>query len=340
MPQLQTYTTKDIRQYTRLRAGETKLGEKIGVADFDNEDTRYVLLGVPEDIGIKANFGVGGAHTAWPAFLQSFLNVQATARFQGSNICLLGHIDCSDLMDQSNNMSIAELRAAVELIDQEVEQTIIRITSAGKLPIVIGGGHNNAFPIMAGAAKGWQINGRIDTARINCINLDTHTDFRAMEGRHSGNGFRYAFTAGFLEHYALPCLHRNYNAQHILDEIVLEPRIQYQFWESIFLEEKMTFKQAIEEGFQFTAHRPCGIELDLDCLENILSSALSPSGLPVTAARQFVHLAARRADVAYLHICEGAAQLQNGLSSPTTGKLIAYLVSDFIRSLDDALPDQ
>ena len=34
---------------------------------------------------------------------------------------------------------------------------------------------------------------------------------------------------------------------------------------------------------------------------------------------------------AYLHICEGATQLATGQTDFSTGKLISYLVSDFIK---------
>jgi formiminoglutamase len=36
--------------------------------------------------------------------------------------------------------------------------------------------------------------------------------------------------------------------------------------------------------------------------------------------------------VAYLHICEGAAKLKTGKADEATGKLISYLVSDFIKA--------
>jgi formiminoglutamase len=34
---------------------------------------------------------------------------------------------------------------------------------------------------------------------VNAINFDAHSDFRILEGRHSGNGFSYAYEEGFLK---------------------------------------------------------------------------------------------------------------------------------------------
>jgi formiminoglutamase len=36
---------------------------------------------------------------------------------------------------------------------------------------------------------------------VNAINFDAHSDFRILEGRHSGNGFSYAYEEGFLKKY-------------------------------------------------------------------------------------------------------------------------------------------
>lgn len=59
-------------------------------------------------------------------------------------------------------------------------------------PIAIGGGHNNAYPML----KGYSL---AKKEKINAINCDPHADFRALEGRHSGNGFSYAVNDGYLD---------------------------------------------------------------------------------------------------------------------------------------------
>ena len=69
-----------------------------------------------------------------------------------------------------------------------------QIVLADKKPIIIGGGHNNAY----GNIKGTSL---AIGEPINVINFDAHSDFRPEEGRHSGNGFSYAYTEGFLNYY-------------------------------------------------------------------------------------------------------------------------------------------
>lgn len=331
MLRLKRYHKTDLETYTRPRPGETKLGEVLVTSEHFTDHTRYVLIGIPEDIGVRANLGTGGAHTAWPAFLEAFLNMQSTAGLDGGAIGVLGHLDCSGLMDTLANATPEALRPAVEQIDRAVADLVFEVSSQGKFPIVIGGGHNNAFPIIKGISRGLHAGGRIPEPKLNVVNLDAHADFRRMEGRHSGNGFRYAFQEGYLDRYAVLGLHRSYNSRPMLEEMAAEERILYTFWEEIFLQQRLTFEQAIEQAFSFTAGRATGIELDLDSIASVLSSAMSPAGLSPTQARRYIHLAKQQRHVVYLHICEGATRLSNGIEDRQTGKLIAYLVSDFLR---------
>ena len=110
------------------------------------------------------------------------------------------------------------------------------------------------------------------------------------------------------------------------------PFINYITFEEIFIHERKNFIQAVAHATGFTEDSLTGIELDLDCVENVLSSAATPSGISALQARQYINFAATDAKVAYLHICEGATQLADGKKDDSTGKLISYLVSDFVKA--------
>ncbi len=315
MPNLKIYQQVDLDQIIKTRTGETKLGEKINL-DWQANEVKFVLLGIAEDFGVRLNGGIGGTQTAWKSFVSAFLNIQSTKLLIGSEIGIYGCLSFDDLEINSKS---------VELIDNEVVKAIFEIVNLGKTPIIIGGGHNNAYPIIKGVSQAKK-------QAINTINLDAHSDFRVKHGRHSGNGFRYAFDEGFLQKYAIIGLHENYNSQAIIDEISQNPAINFLFWEDIFLREKTTFKEAILQAVDFTKNSPTGIELDLDCVENILSSAMTPCGISTTQARQYIYQTATLVDAAYLHICEGAVELSTGQADFSTGKLISYLVSDFMKA--------
>lgn len=308
---------------------------------LQNTTAKFILLGIPEDIGVKANRGIGGADTVWLSFLQQFLNIQSNDFLDGNEIIVAGHYDFGDiqyLIDttaKTDEEKLEAYRHAVNTIDDEVETLIKMITEAKKIPIVVGGGHNNSYPLIKGAAKGWHKAGVIALAQINCINLDAHADYRPIEGRHSGNAFRYAEEDGYLQKYCVIGLHENYLQQNVWIDIVNNPFIDCITFEDIFIHEKRTFMQAVAHATSFTEDTLCGIDLDLDSIENTLSSAMTPVGISSTHARQYVSFAAADIKPAYLHICEGAIRLTDGRSDNGTGKLISYLVTDFVKSLLD-----
>ncbi|MGC8750782.1 formimidoylglutamase [Hydrotalea sp.] len=347
MPYLHLFKKEDILSLVRIRRYETKLGERLqtvltGVQFRDaiaDSDADFVVLGIPEDIGVKANEGVGGTNTAWNAFLQSFLNIQSNDFLDGREILMAGYFDFSSLVDviEINAFNYEEkidaYRHAVNTIDDTVEQYIHEITQQKKIPIIIGGGHNNAYPCIKGAAKGWYKAGIIDLPQINVVNLDAHADYRAMEGRHSGNAFRYAEEDGYLEKYCILGLHENYISQNIWMDIVNNPFIDCITYEDIFLHEKRSFQQSLAHAAAFTEGGLCGIELDVDAIENTLSSAGSPTGISPINARQYLNFMAWNTRPAYLHICEAATRMEDGRQSNTTGKLLSYLVSDFVKAM-------
>ncbi|MBC6489528.1 arginase [Flavihumibacter stibioxidans] len=346
MPHFKFYNKQDLLYLTRLRRFETKLGERLLVVNdpeqfeekLSKTTAKYILFGIPEDIGVKANYGRGGADSAWLPFLTAFLNIQSNDFMTGEEILLLGHFDFGDLQylienhARSEEEKIDAYRHAVSQIDGEVEALARQIQTAGKIPIAIGGGHNNAYPLIKGSAKGLLKSGRLPLAQINAINLDAHTDFRPAEGRHSGNGFRYAEEDGYLQKYCVIGAQENYIPQNVWVDFVNNPFLDLVTFEDIFLHEKRHFMQAVAHASNFVDDNWCGIELDLDVVENTLSSAVTPSGVTAANARQYLNFVAMDLKPAYLHICEGASQLSDGRKSDNTGKLIAYLVSDFVKA--------
>ncbi|MBI2729964.1 MAG: formimidoylglutamase [Sphingobacteriales bacterium] len=346
MKHLKIYNKQDILSLTRIRRFETKVGERLHtIADvsqleesIEKTHAPYVLIGIPEEIGVKANHGNGGTETAWIPFLQSFFNIQSNDFFSGDDILMLGHFDFGDvkwLIDNNahgHEEKVDAYRHAVNTIDEEVENLIKLVTSFKKIPIVIGGGHNNAYPLIKGSAKGLYKAGLLPLAQINAINLDAHTDFRPSEGRHSGNGFRYAEEDGYLQKYCAIGIHENYLPQNVWLDIVNNPFLDFITYEDIFIHEKRNFIQAVAHATGFTEDNYTAIELDLDSIENTLSSAMTPSGISALHARQYINFAATDSKVAYIHICEGATQLSDGRKDETTGKLISYLVTDFVKA--------
>lgn len=350
MKHLNVYSAEEIKALTRQRANESKLGEH--VYTLKNVDpvaqelagcpAKFVLLGLPEDIGVRANYGRGGAHTAWQPALENILNLQNNRFLKGEELLVLGHIDFSDLMEaatrfsQKEDKGIHQLRQLVTTIDERVTEIIQLIVSHAKIPIIIGGGHNNAYPVIKGSSQALLQLRKLNNEGINVINCDPHTDFRMREGRHSGNGFSFAFEEKYLRKYSILGIHESYNTEDVLNRIAdNEATIFYSTYEDIFVRQLFSFKEALNKGVNFCRDNYCGIELDLDAITNVPSSAKTSSGISPLQARQYIYHCAHELKACYLHISEGAPVLAHLKADNKTGKLIAYLVADFIKGMKE-----
>ena len=340
MEKLIPFTVNDLAKVTNHRSGEIKFGEKMIVVPKEADviqflkqsDAKYVLLGIPEDIGIRANYGRPGAASAWKSAIKSIANIQHNRFCKGSNIIVLGQIDVNDEMRQVENLDFndiddrSKLSQLVEKIDKDVSHIIFNIIKAGKTPIIIGGGHNNAYGNIKGSALA---HGK----PINAINFDAHSDFRILEGRHSGNGFSYAYEEGFLKKYFIFGLHENYTSKSVLDIIKkLEDRVRYNTYDSVNIRKEKDFDKEMILALEFIKTDVFGIEIDLDAIPNIASSAMTISGFSIEELRRFISFFGQHKNAAYLHICEGAPDLDDSQNKHLIGKLIGYLVTDFIKA--------
>jgi len=316
MDSLKIYSQSDINNLIICRDGEAKLGEKVQVtASLDSLkslDAKFVLLGIPEDIGVRANSGIAGASTTWRPALMAFLNIQSNRFLSGEEILVLGHFEIEEPEESTFN----GLRDKVAEIDNLVYPVIEKIVAAGKIPIVIGGGHNNAYPIIKGTSLAKK-------NPIDVLNIDAHADLRGQEGRHSGNGFTYALSEKYLDNYLMYGLHQNYNNEAILTQIETNPKLKAIFFDDIL-------KGTDHEDFFSSIGSTVGLEIDLDCIQNVLASAETPSGFSVNDIRKLILTNENK--FSYLHISEGATRLLDGRVSKLTSKLIAYLVSDFVKA--------
>lgn len=345
MQHLKIYTKQDILSLTKIRRFETKLGERVQFINqgvdletaIANSTAKYVLFGIPEDIGSKANLNEGNTATLWIPFLQSFFNSQSNDFLDGNEILLIGHFDFGDLeylidtTAKSDEEKVEAYRHALHAVDDEVEHVAKLITTNKKIPIVIGGGHNNSYPLIKGAAKGWHKAGLTTLAQINCVNLDKYTLYGPLEGRHNGNPIRYAEEDGYLQKYCVVGLQESYIPQNVWVDIVNNPFIDCITFEDIFVHDKRTFLQAVSHATGFTEDTLTGVDIDLRSVQNTNTGAGNTTGISIENARKYISFAAADVKVAYLYICEGQAKLVDGKTDVSQGELANFLVADFVK---------
>jgi formiminoglutamase len=101
-----------------------------------------------------------------------------------------------------------------------------------------------------------------------------------------------------------------------------------------FFESYLTGDQSlsVDIGHVFLkATEPVGLEIDLDCIANMPSSASSPSGFSLDDIRKVV-LSLNGNQFAYVHLTEGA--ISQGDHERTIGRALSYLCLDAIASME------
>jgi len=305
---------ESVQQVTVERIGETKIGERISFSKA-TKGIKFLLLGIEESIGPISNNGLGGSEKGFSAFLKRFLNMQSNRFLQGEEIVFIGSVQQKDIEIKDTKQG-----ETVEELDEFVEQILSEYLTNGLIPIVIGGGHNNAYPLIKTLSK-------LNKSSIDVVNLDPHADCRALEGRHSGNPFSYAKENKFLNQYTVLGLHKAYNSEYLLSYLDSQD-FTYTFFDDYIVNQALFYSDIKKTYENISLKKKFGIELDLDSIQFMPSSAFTPSGFILENARFYVKSLAKHPNCCYLHLPEGAPSTI--LEEKIVGKALAYLVYDFL----------
>jgi formiminoglutamase len=146
---------------------------------------RPVLIGFPQDEGVRRNGGRPGAAAA-PAEIRRWLYRLTSwdgSTANGTDLAPLAPLDLGNL----------RMEGDLEATQHALGDVVGAILGARAVPIVLGGGHETALGHYLGYVQAG--------VPVGVINLDAHLDVRpAPDGKgHSGSAFRQAF-----EHPARP----------------------------------------------------------------------------------------------------------------------------------------
>lgn len=354
-----------IDKITVKRRGEPRLGEVLSIItseeELNNSTARYLLIGIPEDIGIRANGGRPGAAKTWEAFLTHFCSLPLAKNNPLDHVALLGTIDCHDLMEQSKGLDWQNLgdqktyNALITALDHRVVKVVQPLISAGFIPVVIGGGHNNALGLLKSTSQALR-------QAVNCLNIDAHTDLRGDDYRHSGNGFQRAFLENNLAKYRIFGLHehtlsegitqfilqinqdtkRNQNDKHPQpsdnhqdnnqpsDDDTTEDKIIDYLSLNQWIDTPVALRQdKLAQWLKPICEDHFCLEIDLDVIADMGSSAQSPIGLSIEEVRTLARSIGGHKHLRYIHLCEGAPEL--GLYPSQVVKTLSALCLDLMQ---------
>jgi formiminoglutamase len=150
---------------------------------------RAVLIGFPQDEGVRRNQGRPGAAAA-PHEIRRWLYRLTPWDCQ---------VDVNLAKHPPLDLGNIRIEGSLEDTQEALAEVIAAVLGSGAIPIVLGGGHETAYGHYLGYVKAQR--------RVGIINIDAHLDVRpTLQGLgHSGSPFRQA-----LEHPSQPLLGRRY----------------------------------------------------------------------------------------------------------------------------------
>lgn len=177
MPSLFENTTRPNENlfFSRDDKNDPRMGDIVGREQRDYEAADIVILGCPQDEGVRRNSGREGAALAPSAIRQQFYKL--TTYNIKRKIFDLGDVPVNGTLEETHF-----IHAAV----------VTQILKDGKRVIVLGGGNDISYPDGCALAEvygpEWWIG----------VNIDSHLDVRIAEERNSGTPYRQLLEEGRL----------------------------------------------------------------------------------------------------------------------------------------------
>jgi formiminoglutamase len=158
--------------FRRDEPGDPRLGEVVHWRDADYARARIVLLGCPQDEGVRRNGGRVGAAAAPDAIRHWLYRLVAPA---GIKLFDLGNTVIQPTLEETHALQ---------------QQIVRQIMADGKVLISLGGGNDLSYPDCSGLAQ--------VEPDLLAFNVDAHFDVRDNTPRNSGTPYRMLLEGGFL----------------------------------------------------------------------------------------------------------------------------------------------
>ena len=161
--------------FSRGDRNDPRLGEIVGRREEDYDAADIVILGCPQDEGVRRNNGRAGAELAPAAIREQFYRL--TPFNIRKRIFDLGDVQIGTSLEETHDSQTEVVKA---------------VLADGKRVIVLGGGNDVSYP--DGRAMS-EVFGRDNWLAIN---IDSHLDVRIADKPNSGTPYRQLLEQGLL----------------------------------------------------------------------------------------------------------------------------------------------
>lgn len=252
--------------------------------DFDEEaypDATHILVGCPQDEGVRRNNGRTGTSEA-PHGIRAHLYRLQTPQQSGIQLVDAGDISETDCLDKAH---------------EALTKTVSRFLKDDKKVIVLGGGNDISFADVRGLSG--------VEKDISAINIDAHLDMRIAHEMTSGTPYRRLIEEGNLEanHFYEFGIRPESNASFYLENAEKLGVQIYQLPQLLENGVTQSFQKILDEIDQ----RPLFLGLDMDSVQAADApgvSASSPTGFSGREVMQLIQLARQKENLRLFEITE------------------------------------
>ncbi len=161
--------------FTRDDDADPRLGDRVNRGTGAYESAAVVILGCPQDEGVRRNGGRPGAAKG-PTEIRRALYKMTVDRLES-----LGLFDAGDTAPQA---TLEETHAAHQRV-------VAQLLADGKRVVALGGGNDISYPDCAALAQ--------HAGEVLAFNVDAHFDVRPNAERNSGTPYRQLLEEGHLK---------------------------------------------------------------------------------------------------------------------------------------------
>lgn len=161
--------------FTRNDATDPRLGDRVNRGNGVYAEAPVVILGCPQDEGVRRNGGRVGAAQG-PTEIR-----RALYRMTLNGLGDLGVHDAGDVVPQ----------ATLEETHVALQGVVARVLGDGKRVVVLGGGNDISYPDCAALSQ--------QVGDVLAFNIDAHFDVRPSAERNSGTPYRQLLEEGLLK---------------------------------------------------------------------------------------------------------------------------------------------
>ena len=290
--------------FSRNDRNDPRLGESVGRDEKDYDSADIVILGCPQDEGVRRNNGREGAALAPNAIREQFYKLTPF-----------------NIRKKLFDLGDVRIGGSLEEIHENHFEIVKQVLADDKRMIVLGGGNDISYP------DGRAIAEVFGSDKWLAINIDSHLDVRIAEQRNSGTPYRqlleekllrptYFYEVGYQTHFCSPVYYdyiRSLGVNRISLEL-LRSRA----------EADMELKESIKQKFTSqSSSLNTFFGFDLDAVRSADApgtSAPSPLGL---RAGEFIQLVKYAASLANTRIIEFSEVNPKYDADNRTTKLVA-----------------